>query len=140
MTGTAFEADELYQNAGEKKACPIAIPVTRHVDGPISGKATALMPTIGPHHQHLSRDTGEQRFWVGDHADTRTCRALIAENVPAGTAAYTDEWQSYRGGIPPMPRSAMVYANGRGMTMVMADAKCIATPVRERVRRFLPTP
>jgi transposase len=46
----------------------------------------------------ISRDTGEQRFWVGDHADTRTCAGLIAENVPPDrTILYTDEWQSYRG-------------------------------------------
>src|SRR5918999_6253861 len=50
----------------------------------------------------ISRDTGEQRWWVGDHADTRTCRTLIAENIPAGsTRLYTDEWPSYRGGHPP---------------------------------------
>jgi transposase len=49
----------------------------------------------------ISRDTGEQRFWVCDHADTRTCAALIAENVPAsGTQLYTDAWQSYRGSHP----------------------------------------
>jgi transposase-like protein len=35
---------------------------------------------------------------VCDHADRRTCAALIADNVPAGsTQLYTDEWQSYRG-------------------------------------------
>jgi transposase len=46
----------------------------------------------------VSRDTGEQRFWVCNHADTRTCAALIAENVPAvSTQLYTDEWQSYGG-------------------------------------------
>jgi transposase len=44
----------------------------------------------------ISRDTGEQRFWVGDHADRHTCAALIAENIPApSTQLYTDEWQSY---------------------------------------------
>ena len=49
----------------------------------------------------MSRETGEQRFWVCDHADTRTCRRLIAENVPAGsTQLYPDEWQSYRGCRP----------------------------------------
>ncbi len=49
----------------------------------------------------VSRDTGEHRFWVCDHADTRPCSALIAENVPAGSMRlYTDEWQSYRGSHP----------------------------------------
>jgi ISXO2-like transposase domain len=49
----------------------------------------------------ISRAPGEQRFWVCDHADTRTCAALIAENVPQGsTLLYTDEWQSYRGSHP----------------------------------------
>jgi transposase len=49
----------------------------------------------------ISRETGEQRLWVCDHADTHTCASLIAENIPAGsTWLYTDEWQSYRGSHP----------------------------------------
>jgi transposase len=49
----------------------------------------------------ISRDTGEQRFWVGDHADRRTCHELMMENLPVGsTQLYTDEWQSYRGSHP----------------------------------------
>jgi transposase-like protein len=49
----------------------------------------------------ISRDTGEQRWWVCDHADRHTCRTLIADNVPPGsTLLYTDEWQSYRGSHP----------------------------------------
>jgi transposase len=49
----------------------------------------------------ISRATGEQRFWACDHADTRTCTALIVENVPAGsTQLYNDERQSYRGSHP----------------------------------------
>jgi transposase len=49
----------------------------------------------------VSRETGEHRFWVCDHADTRTCHDLIAANVPAGrTWLYTDEWQGYRGSHP----------------------------------------
>jgi transposase len=49
----------------------------------------------------MARDTGEQRFWVGDHADTRMCRTLIAEHIPAGSMwLYTDERQSYRGSHP----------------------------------------
>jgi hypothetical protein len=41
--------------------------------------------------------------------------------------------------IQPMPRSAMVYTNGRGMTMVMAAAKSIAIPARGRAPRSGPT-
>jgi transposase len=49
----------------------------------------------------VSRETGEHRFWVCDRADMRTCRDLIAENVPADrTRLYTDEWQSYHGSHP----------------------------------------
>jgi transposase-like protein len=49
----------------------------------------------------ISRETGELRWWVCDHADTHTCAALIAENIPGGsTWLYTDEWQSYRGSYP----------------------------------------
>jgi transposase-like protein len=49
----------------------------------------------------ISRETGEQRFWVCDHADTRTCQRLIAEKVaPSSTQRYIDEWQSYRGSHP----------------------------------------
>jgi transposase len=48
-----------------------------------------------------SRETGEQRWWVGDHANTRTCAALLAENMPLGrTRLSPDEWQSYRGSHP----------------------------------------
>ena len=49
----------------------------------------------------MARETGEQRLWVCDHADTRTCADLIAENVPADSSIlYTDEWQSDRGSHP----------------------------------------
>jgi transposase len=49
----------------------------------------------------VSRETGEQRFWVCDHADRRTCHNLIAENVPrGGTLFSTDEWQSDAGSPP----------------------------------------
>jgi transposase len=49
----------------------------------------------------IARETGEQRLWVCDHANTCTCSSLIAENVPEdGAILYTDEWQSYRGSHP----------------------------------------
>ncbi len=56
------------------------------------------MPTIAPIISVVSRDTGEHRFWVCEHAAKRTCHELIAENVPAdSTMLYTDEWQGYHG-------------------------------------------
>jgi transposase len=49
----------------------------------------------------LSRDTGEQRLWVCDHADTRTCHELIAAHVPAdSTRLHTDAWKSDHGSHP----------------------------------------
>ena len=46
----------------------------------------------------ISRDTGEQRWWVCDHADRHTCHNLIAEHVPQdSTILSTDEWQSDHG-------------------------------------------
>jgi transposase len=49
----------------------------------------------------ISRDTGEQRFWICDHANRQTCHTLMADNVPPGsTRLYTAEWQSYRGSHP----------------------------------------
>jgi hypothetical protein len=44
---------------------------------------------------------GEQRFWVGAHAKTRTGAALIAAHVSTGsTPLSTDAWQSDRGRHP----------------------------------------
>jgi hypothetical protein len=49
----------------------------------------------------LSRDTGAHRCWVCDHADARTCTALISEHIPARSMEIsTDEWQSCRGSHP----------------------------------------
>jgi IS1 family transposase len=98
MTGTAFEADELYQNAGEKTRL-IATPLIRHANKRKrhSTYANDRPPIISV----MSRETGEQRFWVCDHADKHTCSALIAENVPLHSAIlYTDARQSYHSGHP----------------------------------------
>ena len=139
MSGTAFEADELYQNAGEKKHAhrdPTDPPRRRANKRRGHGTYANDRP---PMISIISRDTGEQRFWVGDHADRPTCVALIAENIPAhSTQLYTDEWQSYPGAIPLMPLSVMVCTSGRGKIMAMADVKCTVTPVRARAQHFGP--
>jgi transposase len=49
----------------------------------------------------ISRETGEPRLWVGDHADRRAGHGLIIGNHSAGsTQLYTDGWQSSRGSHP----------------------------------------
>jgi transposase len=49
----------------------------------------------------ISRETGAPRFWVCDHADTRTCHRLLADHVPPGSARLsTDEWRRDRGRHP----------------------------------------
>ena len=86
------------------------------------------------------RDMGEQRLWGCDRADTRTCAALIAETLPpSGALLYTDEWQSYRGGHPAMPPSAMGCTSGRAMMMGIAAVRSTATPARVRAQRSGPT-
>jgi transposase len=101
MSGTAFEADELYQNAGEKSMPHLdpADPPRRRANK-LKGHGTYANDRP-PIISIISRETGEQRWWVCDHADTRTCATLIAENIPArSTELYTDERQSYRGSHP----------------------------------------
>jgi hypothetical protein len=49
----------------------------------------------------ISRDTGEQRWWVCDPADQHTGHNLIAEHVPPdSTWLYPDAWQRDRGSHP----------------------------------------
>jgi hypothetical protein len=43
----------------------------------------------------ISRETGEQRWWVCDHANQHTCRHLMADTVPTGgTRLDTEAWPS----------------------------------------------
>jgi transposase-like protein len=101
MAGTSFEADELYQNAGEKSTPhphPFDPPRRRANRRKGHGIYANDRPPIM---RVVSRETGEQRLWVCDHADMGTCHALIVENVPAGgTMLSTDEWQSYHDSHP----------------------------------------
>jgi transposase len=49
----------------------------------------------------ISRETGECRVWVCDHATKHTCDDWIAANVPvARTSRCTDAWQSDDGSHP----------------------------------------
>jgi transposase-like protein len=49
----------------------------------------------------VSRESGQHRYWVCEHADQRTCHEWIDENIPVGsTVLYTDESNSYPGCHP----------------------------------------
>ena len=88
MTGTAFEADALYQNAG-KKGTPHRNPTNppcrrankRKGHGTYANDRPPMISIIAI----IARETGEQRFWVCDHVDRFTCSALIAEHLPSTT-------------------------------------------------------
>ncbi len=101
MQGATFEADEIYQNAGEKST-PHHDPndPPRRRANKARGRGTYANDRVPIIHL-VSRESGEHRFWVCDHADKRTCHELIDENIPSGsTVLYTDEASSYPGCHP----------------------------------------
>jgi transposase len=84
-----------------KKARPITTPLIHHAGANKRTGHGTYANDRPPIISVMSCETGEQRFWVCDHADRRTCSALIAENVSLHSAIlYTDEWQSYHGRHP----------------------------------------
>ena len=98
IAGTTFEADERYQNVGEKST-PHRDPADpqRQRGNKRKGYGTYAndrRPIISV----MSWETGEQRFWVCDHMDTRTCHELIADNIPPDSMRLNaDERQTYHG-------------------------------------------
>jgi hypothetical protein len=56
MGGTAFEADERYQNAGPNST-PHHDPTAAHADAPINARGTASLPTTVPQSSAASRGT-----------------------------------------------------------------------------------
>lgn len=45
----------------------------------------------------IGRTTGEVRYFVREHSDAATCRAVLKSTVSKGAATlYTDEWGGYR--------------------------------------------
>jgi transposase-like protein len=96
LDGTAFEADELYQNAGKKSdrhPDPADPPRRRANKRRGHGTFATDRPPI---FSVVSRDTGEIRYVVCDQATKETCRAIVSTYVPPdGTIFYTDEWSGY---------------------------------------------
>ena len=141
MVGTAFEADERCTTTRGKKSTPPPDPTDpprrrankRKGHGTYANDRPPIISVI-------SRETGEQRWWVGDPANTRTCATLIAENIPTGQHAALHRCVAELPGQSSVPcdgppRRAR---SGRGMMMAMAGVRCTATPVRGRAQHFGP--
>jgi transposase len=89
------EADEAYQNAGEK-----GVPHEDPEDPPrrrankVRGHGTMAKdrpPIIGV----VGRESGEARLDVVDNADQKTLSAFVVANTGPGTLVNTDEWSGY---------------------------------------------
>jgi transposase-like protein len=90
-----IEADELYQNAGEK-GVPHEDP-----DDPPRCRANKLRghgtmdndrpPVVGI----IGRESGEVRLEVVEHADQETLESLVVGMTKPGAMVYTDEWSGY---------------------------------------------
>jgi transposase len=95
LEDTEVEADEMYQNAGEK-GIPHPDP-----DDPPRRRANKRRghgthendrpPVVGI----VGRQSGEVRLKVVEHADQATLEGFVTETTAEGTTVYTDEWSGY---------------------------------------------
>jgi transposase len=95
LQDTEVEADEMYQNAGEK-----GIPHLDPDDPPRQrankrrGHGTMendRPPVVGV----VGRQSGEGRFEVVDNADQKTLDNIVISTTIVGATVYTDEWRGY---------------------------------------------
>jgi hypothetical protein len=139
MTGPAFQADELYQNGG-KNARSILTSLIHPGGVQTIGKGIEPTPVTAPIVSVVSRDTGEQRFWVCDHTPKRACDDFIVENIAMGSTILSrTNGRVITAAMLPAPSWAIVPTNGPGMMMVMADARFTVAPPKRRERRSPPT-
>jgi transposase len=89
------EADEMYQNAGEK-----GVPHEDPEDPPrrrankIKGHGTMendRPPVVGI----VGRESGMVRLKVVEHSDQKTLEPLVVDMTQSGTMVYTDDWSGY---------------------------------------------
>jgi transposase len=103
LSDTATEADEAYQNAGEK-GVPHDDP-----DDPPRRRANKVKghgnwendrpPVCGV----AGRESGQVRLTVAEHSDGQTLRDVVGEATASKAMVYTDEWSGYNG-LPGMDR------------------------------------
>jgi transposase len=89
------EADEMYQNAGEK-GVPHEDPEDppRHRANKIQGHGTMendRPPVVGI----VGRESEMVRLEVVEHSDQKTLETLVVNMTKPGTMVYTDEWDGY---------------------------------------------
>lgn len=91
-----FEADELYQNAGEKSvrhSTPEDPP--RRRANTVRGRGT-YDKDYPPIFILVARNCGEVRYFVSRNADSATCLEVVRSFAPAGASVlYTDELAGY---------------------------------------------
>jgi transposase-like protein len=103
LSDTTTEADEAYQNAGEK-GVPHDEP-----DDPPRRRANKVKghgnwendrpPVCGV----AGRESGQVRLTVAEHSDGETLRDVVGEATEPKAMVYTDEWSGYNG-LPGMDR------------------------------------
>jgi transposase len=113
LSDTATEADEAYQNAGEK-----GVPHDDPDDPPrrrankVRGHGTwenDRPPVCGV----VGRESGQVRLRVAEHSDGETLRGVVGEATVAGAMVYTDEWSGYNG-LPGMDRGHATVCHKEG--------------------------
>lgn len=136
MTGTAFEADERYQNAGKTNTLPPApIDPPRRRANQQEGHGTYAHDR--PPSSAYSR---ARRASSASGAATMPIRAPAPPSSRRTSAspvrgALPMRGRAIRGAIPTMPLAATVFMSGHGRMMVTANARATATPAKEQARR-----
>jgi transposase-like protein len=95
LKDTEVEADEMYQNAGEKGVPhldpddpPRRRANKRRGHGTMENDRPPVVGVVG-------RQSGEGRFEVVDNADQKTLENLVISTTTTGATVYTDEWSGY---------------------------------------------
>ena len=95
MPDVVTEADEMYQNAGEKgrKHSDPNDPPRRRANK-VRGHGTwenDRPPVAGV----VGRESGQIRLQVCHHSDRQTLQPFVEAHTPGGSTVNTDEWQAY---------------------------------------------
>jgi transposase-like protein len=114
LKDTEVEADEMYQNAGEKGILhPDPEDPPRRRANKRRGHGTKendRPPVVGI----VGRQSGEVRLEVVEHADQPTLEKFVEQTTTPGATVYTDEWSGYVH-LPELgrPHSTVCHAPGR---------------------------